>query len=125
VSAELSLSLSLSGCGLSTVLGHRADLLSGTFEGSGIEWWEKSWGNYFATFNEFLGFGWEVMGESICLGRGSPREEEECIWRRKMRRKRRLESLTPLVVVDSKTGRSHIAVRSEQIGLFARMIRTR
>jgi hypothetical protein len=106
--------LSLSRCGLDAARGHRADLLSGTFEGSGIEWWEKSWGNYFATFNEFLGFGWEVMGESICLSE-------------RARRMTTLESesLTLPVVVDSKTGRSHVAVRGEQIGLFARMIRTR
>nr|XP_031863417.1 uncharacterized protein CI109_001293 [Kwoniella shandongensis]KAA5530489.1 hypothetical protein CI109_001293 [Kwoniella shandongensis] len=62
----------------------------GLFESSNTDWWDKSWGGYFTTFNEFLGFGWEVM-----------------------------------VVVDSVTGRPHIAVRREQIALFAKMIRTR
>ncbi|OCF32973.1 hypothetical protein I316_05311 [Kwoniella heveanensis BCC8398] len=61
----------------------------GLFESSSTDWWDKSWGNYFTTFNDFLGFGWEVM-----------------------------------VVVDSMTGRAHIAVRREQIALFAKMIRT-
>jgi hypothetical protein len=71
VSAELPLSR----LGLDPVRERRAELCSGTFEGSGIEWWEKSWGNYFATFNEFLGFGWEVMGESDCLDRESEENE--------------------------------------------------
>ncbi|WVQ99537.1 hypothetical protein IAU59_006673 [Kwoniella sp. CBS 9459] len=62
----------------------------GLFESSSTDWWDKSWGNYYTTFNDFLGFGWEVM-----------------------------------VVVDSMTGRAHIAVRREQIALFAKMIRTR
>ncbi|WWD17139.1 hypothetical protein CI109_101576 [Kwoniella shandongensis] len=55
----------------------------GLFESSNTDWWDKSWGGYFTTFNEFL------------------------------------------VVVDSVTGRPHIAVRREQIALFAKMIRTR
>ncbi|ORY32855.1 hypothetical protein BCR39DRAFT_557413 [Naematelia encephala] len=62
----------------------------GLFEGEGTDWWDKSWGGYFATFNDFLGFGWEVM-----------------------------------VVVDSSTGRPHIAVSRDQIASFAKMIRTR
>ncbi|WVW84107.1 hypothetical protein I302_106136 [Kwoniella bestiolae CBS 10118] len=62
----------------------------GLFESSNTDWWDKSWGGYFTTFNDFLGFGWEVM-----------------------------------VVVDSGTGKPHIAVRREQIALFAKMIRTR
>ncbi|WWC62154.1 uncharacterized protein I303_104746 [Kwoniella dejecticola CBS 10117] len=62
----------------------------GLFESSNTDWWDKSWGGYFTTFNDFLGFGWEVM-----------------------------------VVVDSSTGKPHIAVRREQIALFAKMIRTR
>ncbi|RXK39311.1 hypothetical protein M231_03390 [Tremella mesenterica] len=62
----------------------------GHFETNGIDWWDKSWGGYFLTFNDFLGFGWEVM-----------------------------------TVVDAHTGRPHIAVRKEQIALFAKMIRTR
>ena len=35
----------------------------GYFEGNGIDWWDKSWGGYFMTFNDFLSFGWEVMSE--------------------------------------------------------------
>jgi hypothetical protein len=62
----------------------------GQFEAGGVEWWDRSWGGYFGTFNDFLGFGWEVM-----------------------------------VVVNQDTGRPHIAVRREQIALFAKMIRTR
>ncbi|AFR94452.1 hypothetical protein C343_02533 [Cryptococcus neoformans C23] len=62
----------------------------GLFESTNTDWWEKSWGGYFVSFNDFLGFGWEVM-----------------------------------VVVDSETGKPHVAVRREQIALFARMIRTR
>lgn len=34
----------------------------GLFETIALDWWEKSWGGYFTTFNNFLGFGWEVMG---------------------------------------------------------------
>ncbi|WWC70166.1 uncharacterized protein I206_104114 [Kwoniella pini CBS 10737] len=33
----------------------------GLFESSNTDWWDKSWGGYFTTFNDFLGFGWEVM----------------------------------------------------------------
>ncbi|WVR06909.1 hypothetical protein IAU60_003945 [Kwoniella sp. DSM 27419] len=62
----------------------------GLFESSNTDWWDKSWGNYFATFNDFLGFGWEVM-----------------------------------VIVDSGTGKPYIAVRKDQIAMFAKMIRTR
>lgn len=35
----------------------------GLFESTGLEWWEKSWGGYFTSFGDFLGFSWEVMGE--------------------------------------------------------------
>ncbi|WVQ82111.1 hypothetical protein IAT38_004239 [Cryptococcus sp. DSM 104549] len=62
----------------------------GSFEADNIDWWEKSWGGFFVSFNAFLTFGWEVM-----------------------------------VVVDSVTGKPHIAVRPDQIALFAKMIRTR
>lgn len=37
----------------------------GFFELINIDWWEKLWGGYFVFFNEFLGFGWEVMGECL------------------------------------------------------------
>lgn len=37
----------------------------GLFESTNTDWWEKSWGGYFVSFNEFLGFGWEVMGEYL------------------------------------------------------------
>ncbi|TYJ58686.1 hypothetical protein B9479_000522 [Cryptococcus floricola] len=33
----------------------------GLFESSNVDWWDKSWGGYFVSFNDFLGFGWEVM----------------------------------------------------------------
>lgn len=38
----------------------------GQFESAGTEWWDRSWGGYFGTFNDFLSFGWEVMGECRC-----------------------------------------------------------
>ncbi|ODO06439.1 hypothetical protein L198_01671 [Cryptococcus wingfieldii CBS 7118] len=69
----------------------------GLFESSNVDWWDKSWGGYFVSFNDFLGFGWEVMGMFSLL----------------------------LLIVDGVTGKPHIAVRREQIALFARMIRTR
>ncbi|WVQ73981.1 hypothetical protein IAR50_003562 [Cryptococcus sp. DSM 104548] len=33
----------------------------GLFESTNVDWWDKSWGGYFVSFNDFLGFGWEVM----------------------------------------------------------------
>ncbi|ODO09142.1 hypothetical protein I350_02742 [Cryptococcus amylolentus CBS 6273] len=33
----------------------------GLFESNNVDWWDKSWGGYFVSFNDFLGFGWEVM----------------------------------------------------------------
>jgi hypothetical protein len=36
----------------------------GFFEADPIDWWERSWGGFFQTFGDFLGFKWEVMGES-------------------------------------------------------------
>nr|ODO01231.1 hypothetical protein L204_01959 [Cryptococcus depauperatus CBS 7855] len=33
----------------------------GLFESTNIDWWDKSWGGFFVCFNDFLGFGWEVM----------------------------------------------------------------
>ncbi|GMK55266.1 hypothetical protein CspeluHIS016_0203220 [Cutaneotrichosporon spelunceum] len=62
----------------------------GDFDSQNIDWWDASWGGYFRSFSDFLGFGWEAM-----------------------------------VIVDSATGRAHIAARREQIALFARMIKTR
>lgn len=45
-------------CNLSALILHHR----GLFETIALDWWEKSWGGYFTTFNDFLGFGWEVMG---------------------------------------------------------------
>lgn len=41
--------------------------LSGDFDSQNIDWWDASWGNYFRSFNDFLGFGWEAMGELLEL----------------------------------------------------------
>ncbi|KAL7421913.1 hypothetical protein Q5752_003685 [Cryptotrichosporon argae] len=62
----------------------------GDFDAQGIDWWDSTWGGFFSSFNDFLGFGWEAM-----------------------------------VVVDSVTGRAHVAARRDQIAQFARMIKTR
>ncbi|PVF96103.1 hypothetical protein CPB86DRAFT_787394 [Serendipita vermifera] len=31
------------------------------FQSCGIDWWNKSWGTFFATFDQFLQFGWQVI----------------------------------------------------------------
>ncbi|TXT08977.1 hypothetical protein VHUM_02451 [Vanrija humicola] len=33
----------------------------GDFDAQNIDWWDASWGGYFRSFNEFLGFGWDAM----------------------------------------------------------------
>jgi hypothetical protein len=38
-------------------------LVRGLFEADMIDWWDRSWGGFFQTFGDFLGFKWEVMGE--------------------------------------------------------------
>jgi hypothetical protein len=73
----------------------------GLFESSAIDWWERSWGGYFQTFNDFLGVKWEVMGELA-----------------------RPAKLTT-VVVDIETGKAHIATRRDEIVKFAKHIKTR
>jgi hypothetical protein len=72
------------------------------FEADPIDWWERSWGGFFQTFGDFLGFKWEVMGE-----------HPSCT-----------ASLT-IVVVDSNTGKAHIATRTDEIARFAKLIKTR
>jgi hypothetical protein len=31
------------------------------FQSRDIDWWNKSWGTFFATFDQFLQFGWQVI----------------------------------------------------------------
>lgn len=66
-----------------------------------MDWWERSWGGYFHTFNDFLGVKWEVMGESLCPVK------------------------LIVVVVDIETGRAHVATRRDEITKFAKHIKTR
>ncbi|EJT45521.1 hypothetical protein A1Q1_05967 [Trichosporon asahii var. asahii CBS 2479] len=36
----------------------------GDFDAQNIDWWDASWGGYFRSFNDFLGFGWEAMART-------------------------------------------------------------
>jgi hypothetical protein len=74
----------------------------GFFEADPIDWWERSWGGYFQTFGDFLGFKWEVMGKP----------KFSC-------------SSLIVVVVDRNTGKAHIATRTDEIARFAKLIKTR
>ena len=83
-----------------------SDSPSGYFEARNIPWFDASWSVYFTTFGDFLGFGWETMGQYCRMIRGN--QADVCV-----------------VVVDQKSGRAHITVRRTQVAAFAKMIKTR